>query len=287
VSAVVLLRAVPDPEASDPSASLLLDAASLVALGQALAWRNGGNGARLIGLAAGPPAWEPALREAIALGVDEVRRVWSAGFAAANDAVATAAALAGAMPADAALVFAGPPAGDHGSGALAGALAEVAGWPLLAEVTAVEARDGSVLARVKEKASRRRTYRVDGPAVLVAAQVPPPPLYPPLARRLAARNAAIAETTPTAGPTFGRLRTQLVDGAAGRFEVVGYGPARPRTRHLLQPDASANAGDRLRSLMGGGMAARGGSASALRSEGASVTKQLVDLLAKEGLLEQL
>ena len=279
MSAVVLLRAVPDPEASDPSASLLLDAASLVALGQALAWRNGGNGARLIGLAAGPPAWEPALREAIALGVDEVRRVWSAGFAAANDAVATAAALAGAMPADAALVFAGPPAGDHGSGALAGVLAEVLGWPLLAEVTAVEVRDGSVRARVKEKASRRRTYRVDGPAVLVAAQVPPPPLYPPLARRLAARNAAIAETTPTAG--------HLTDNAAGRLEVVGYGPARPRRRHLLQPEASANAGDRLRSLMGGGMAARAGGASALKSEGASVTKQLVDLLAKEGLLEQL
>ncbi len=55
MSGVVLLRAVPDPEATDPGASLLLDAASLVALGQALAWRKGVSGARLIGRGAGPP----------------------------------------------------------------------------------------------------------------------------------------------------------------------------------------------------------------------------------------
>ncbi len=276
MNAVVLLRAVPDPEApfDATDASWRLDPSSLVALGHALVWRKASPGARLIGLAAGPSSWEPALREALALGVDEARRVWSDAFAAANDVVSTAAALAAAVPDDAEAVFAGPPASDHGSGALAGALAQHLRRPLLSEVTSVEVSGGALVARVREKASRRRRYRVDAPAVLVAAQLPPPPLYPPLVRRLQARNAVIEETTPTVH----------ADNGAPRLEVLSYGPARPRTRHLLQPASSGNAADRLRSLMGGGMTSRAAASSTMKAEDSDVTKQLIDLLEKEGIL---
>ncbi len=274
-TAVVLLRAVLDREAPQAERHFLLDTASMVALGQALTWRKAIVGSRLIGLAAGPPEWETALREAIALGVDEMRRVWSAATSE-NDVVATARNLATGLPANADLVFAGPVASDNGSGALPGAIAPALGWPLLSEITAVEMRDGVVHAKVREKASRRTTYRIDGPAVLVAAQLPPPPLYPPLARRLQARNAVISETAPPEATTRSRV------------SIAGYGPARPRVRHLLQPQASANAGDRLRSLMGGGMAARSSAGSAMKADDdSSVAKQLVQLLAGEGLLEQL
>jgi electron transfer flavoprotein alpha/beta subunit len=271
---VVLVRAVADTEAPLGGADrrLILDPGSLVALGQALSWRAGVGDGRLAGLSAGPDSWDQPLREALALGLDEVRRVALDGDLY-TDVASTAAALAMAVPADLTAIFAGCSAADHGSGALPAALAALLDLPLVSEVTALRVEGGNVFAKVRAGGGRYVTYRVEEPAMFVAAALPPPPLYPPLASRLAAQRAAIG------------LCELPSDSArpAAQTRFLGFGPARPRTRHLLTPQASAPAGDRLSQLMAGGMSGR--TADKLAGSGADLARGLVDLLEREGLLD--
>jgi electron transfer flavoprotein alpha/beta subunit len=272
-TAYVLLRMAADAEAAPGSeAALLLDASSLVALGQALDLRKGDTELRLRGIAVGPETWDGGLREALALGLDEVTRVWSPGMIAA-DALATAAAIAPIVAPGALAVFCGAAATDHGSGVLGAILAELLGWPLLAEVIAAHSDTQRLLATVMVNAGLHRTYQVGAPTVFVAAALPPPPLYPPLARRLAARLAAIAELAPP---------DAVPKEAATRFEFLGYGPPRPRMRHLITPEASTNPGDRLRQLMSGG--AQRQSTGTATGDPAALARQLADLLAAQGLI---
>lgn len=267
MKAAVLLRAIPDPE-SPPGEKrpLLLDAPSLVALSQALDWRRSAAGT-LTGLALGPASWEAALREALALGLDEIERV--APFDDREpDLHWVAAALARALPDGTRLIFAGSAASDGGSGALPAALAGILDWPLLSDVTGVKQEVDGLQVDVRLGAARQRTYSVAAPAVLAAARVQPPSLYPPLARRFAASRASIEviECAPAEEP---------------RTELLGYGAARPRTKHLLRPDTRAKAGDRLSQLMSGGAQQRSG--SKIGGEVADLARRLADILERAGL----
>jgi electron transfer flavoprotein alpha/beta subunit len=266
---VVLLRAVEDREqAPGAPAHLLLDEPSMVALGQALHWRSS-SGGRLLGLSAGPAAWESVLRDSLALGLDDVTRV-AVDEGGEADVASTADAIASALPGDTRAVFAGCAATDHGSGTLAAALAGVLDWPLLTDVTAASGSAEALVAEVRAGAGRRRTYEVKGPAILAAAKGAPPPLYPPLARRFAAAKASIDVIQVELGSSEARL------------SFLGFGPARPRTRHLLKPDTGARAGDRLSQLMSGGAQQRSG--SKIGGEAPDLARQLADVLDKAGLL---
>jgi electron transfer flavoprotein alpha/beta subunit len=269
VTAVVLLRAVLDSEPSAPGRRLLLDAPSLAALALALGWRRRDAGT-LIGLAAGPEAWEPALRDGLALGLDTVTRVdMDSGGA---DVVSTATALAGAIPPGTRLVVAGAAASDHGSGALPGAVAGILDRPLLSEVTALSAAGDGLRVETKAGAGRFRVYEVEAPVVLVAAaRGGAQSLYPRLASRLAAARATI-ETVRPAGSGHG----------GSRLRVLGTGPGRPRTRRLLKPQAGASSGERLGQLMAAG--ARRGSGSRIEGEVAALARQLVEVLEGNGFL---
>lgn len=276
MKSVVLLRAVPDPELARGvwGDICCLDEPSFVALGQAFALRDISGGGMVTGIAMGPPEWDPALKDALALGLDSVVRTWADRLAEA-DIPETATSLAEVIPEDTDVVFAGSAATDHGSGVLPAALAELLGWRLLTEVIDVAPAGGGLVAQVRAGGGRRRQYLVPLPAILVMARLPAPPLYPRLARRLASRRGAIPQRTP--GPPV------PANGTAGRLELLGYGPARPLTRHLLRPSANARPAERLRQLMSGGMAGRGGKTLDAASEG-GVTRQLADILAQEGLL---
>ncbi|MBI5949427.1 MAG: hypothetical protein HY875_14910 [Chloroflexi bacterium] len=272
MKSVVLLRAVADPELAQGvwGDTCRLDEPSVVALSLALSLRRAAGG-QVHGVAVGPPEWDVALREARAMGVDGLTRAWWDDLAEAGIA-ATARVLAEAIPADAGVVFAGSAASDHGSGVLAAALAEVLGWPLLQDVTAIEAGEGHLLAQVRAGGGVRQVYRAPTPVVLVAARMPAPLFYPRLATRLAARRETVA------------ARAVAHEVAPGeRFELVGYGPARPLTRQLLKPSAAAKPSERLRQLMSGGMGGRGGKTLEAAPEG-GIARQLADLLAKEGLV---
>jgi electron transfer flavoprotein alpha/beta subunit len=265
MKAVVLLRATVDPEIE----TLALDGPSIAALCQALEWRKA-SGAHLSGLAAGPKAWEAPLRDALALGLDAAERVatpdgeWC-------DVAWTATALVAALPADTGLIFAGAHASDSGSGALPAALAGILDWPLVADVVRANDASGSLVVETAGGAGLRRTFRVSGPAVLVAAPLPPPPVYAPLARRLAAGRATIEVREPDAAALP----------APGRFSLLSYGPGRPRTKHLLKPSSAARPGDRISQLMAGGPQR---SSSRLSGDSADLARQLIDLLASSGLL---
>jgi electron transfer flavoprotein alpha/beta subunit len=274
----VLLRVIEDPElaAGVSRSTLRLDDSALVALGMALSLMRKDPGVRLAGVAAGPPSWDRSLQEALAAGLQSVTRVWSEGMNEA-DVPATAAALANGVDSDTDLVISGAASGDHGSGTLPGAVAELLGLPILADVAGLAAGPEGVVAQVRGEGGRRRRYRVPAKAMVVATRLPAPPIFPPLARRLTARKTHVPETTP--------VSTRLVTGAAGRISLIDYGPARPLTRHLIKPSASANPADRLRLLMSGGMSGRGG--QTLDSSGAGgggLAKQLAEILVKEGFL---
>jgi len=223
------------------------------------------------GVAIGPPEWDMPLRDAVSLGLDQVERLWGPSVAA-GDIVAHARLLAGKVSADARAVIAGGVATDHGSGLTPFALAELLGWPVIERTIAAGIEGADLVVRSLAGGGRRITYRMPGQAVLVAASGRALP-YPTVARKVAARKATIDVSVPAAGP-----------GTQASFEIEGYGPARPVTRHLLRPSTASGAGGRLRHLMAGGASPSGPARGAMAGD-ASVATQLADLLDREGMLD--
>ena len=111
--------------------------------------------------------------------------------------------------------------------------------------------------------------RTEAAIVVAAARMPAPAFYPRVADLIAARKTGIPCVS--------------VDGPkrdAPGIEVIGYGPAKPLTRHLLQPSAGANPAQRLKQLMSGGVTNRG--AKAMGGAGDEMARKLVELLVSEG-----
>ncbi|MBK6319882.1 MAG: hypothetical protein IPF51_14160 [Dehalococcoidia bacterium] len=86
MKAVVLLRAVFDASVGGGTyeGPYVLDGSSQAALGLARQWRSSAPGGRVAGVAIGPPEWEPALRNALVLGCDEVWRGWGDAMGGAD-----------------------------------------------------------------------------------------------------------------------------------------------------------------------------------------------------------
>jgi len=277
MNVTVLLRVIDDPElASGVSrGTLRLDDSTLVALSLALSLKPQMPGVQLFGIAAGPASWDPPLQETLAAGLASVARVWSSELAEA-DVPAAAAALATGGAGDSDAIICGSASSDHGSGTLPGAVAELLGLPILADVAALTVDHEGVVAQVRGEGGRRRSYRVPDRAMLVAARLPAPSIFPPLARRLAARKVHVPEAVPAS--------TTLIVGGPGRVSIIDYGPPRPLTRHLIKPSASAAPADRLRLLMSGGMAGRSGQTLGSGGTGGGLGKQLAEVLVKEGFV---
>ncbi len=269
MNGVVLLRAVADRESAADPAPLILDAPTVGALCQALEWRRSAGG-RLTGIAVGPVSWEGAIREALALGLDGVAQIVT-DEGQSHDVAWTAAALAASITPDTHVIFAGSAASDFGTGMLPAAVAGVLDWPLLADVVRATQVGGFLEAEVIAGPGKRRTYQTAVPAVLAGARLPPPPVYPPLARRLAAARASIDRRQPD----------EACLPSSERSIFIGYGPGRPRTKHLLRPSSAARPGDRLSQLMAGGPKRSG---SKLSGDAADLARQLADLLEEAGLL---
>jgi len=271
VKIAVLLRAINDPElaAGVSGTTWRLDDASLVALATALTLRYPGP-ATVTGVAVGPGEWDAPLREALALGLDEVVRCWSPELAA-GDIAAHGAALAAALPSDTVVVVAGGPASDSGSGVLPPLLAGLLDWPVAADVTSVRAAGNVLLVQARAPGGRRLALSCSLPVVIACARQPAPPLLAPVARRLAARRRPVPEVRPPAPAAS----------AQASYRFAGYGPARPLTRRLLKPDATASSGTRLRQLMSGGA---GGGAKKAALGGGDIATQVADFLAAEGFV---
>ena len=272
MSIIVLLRAVSDPELAGGirGSSYRLDGPSEDAIALGLSLRAC-SPAPMCGVAIGPPEWDMPLRDAVSLGLAEVERLWGPSIAA-GDVVAHARLLACEVSSNARTVIAGGGATDHGSGLIPFALAELLGWPVIERVIEAGIEGADLVVRSLTGGGRRTTYRMPGQAVLVAASGRALP-YPTVARKLAAQRAPVPVVTPPGAHA-----------AKPAFTLVGFGPARPVTRHLLRPSTTTGAGGRLRHLMAGGASSSGAARGTLAAD-ASVATQLADLLDREGLLD--
>jgi hypothetical protein len=149
------------------------------------------------------------------------------------------------------------------------ALAELLGLPAIEQVVGIGWGAGGPVIQVRASGGRRRTCALEERSVLVAARGGPAP-YPSVVQKLMARRACISVLAMPEG-----------GGGATALAFQGLGPARPVTRHLLRPSASANAAGRLRQLMAGGASATNDSRTLA---GAGLAGQLAELLTKEGFV---
>ncbi|GAB4531066.1 MAG: electron transfer flavoprotein subunit beta/FixA family protein [Anaerolineae bacterium] len=119
----------------------IINPADLNALELALRARDGNNAVEVIAVGLGPARLDDALREVIARGADWAVHISDPALAdLKTDAAGAARLIAAAVEkiGDVRLVMCGTAALDSGAGELPGRLAEALGWPMLAEVYAIE-----------------------------------------------------------------------------------------------------------------------------------------------------
>jgi electron transfer flavoprotein beta subunit len=190
-------------------------------------------------VAAGPPAIEPALSEAMALGVDVLRVDWPDAGSDADlaDAAPVAAALAEAMT-DADLVFCGDRSPWRGVGAVPAFLAHhLRAGQALGLVGLHFGEPGVVLAERRLDSGWTERLRVAAPAVLSVEAAGVRLRRAPLAGALHAARASV----PCVAPDLSR-------GAVSGVRVGAPRPHRPRTRVVVAPPGHTR--ERLLALTG-------------------------------------
>jgi electron transfer flavoprotein beta subunit len=143
----------------------VVNPADLNALELALCLKDGCPDAEVIGLGLGPARVDDALREALARGADRGVLISDPALAdLKTDAAGAARLMAAALHKidQVSLVICGAAALDSGAGELPGRLAEVLGWPLLADVRSLDEMSDARLGAT----SRAVKLEVDLPALL-------------------------------------------------------------------------------------------------------------------------
>ncbi len=204
-------------------------------------------------LTVGSPSADAALREALAVGVDRVERLWDASQPTPHP-VHTAMLLATALRTTSLpdLVLCGARSADQGSGQVPALLGEYLDWPVVTDVTHV-ARDGAV-ARVQCRLDRgaRAEVEVTLPCVLA--------LEPGVARLRHASLPGLLTAQRAAIPV--RDAADLGVTAAYRqipqptLEAVL--PPRPRPRAMRMPDSNQAPHERISQILSAGVASKSG-----------------------------
>jgi electron transfer flavoprotein beta subunit len=148
----------------------------LNALEMALRFKDENDDVEVIAVGLGPARSDDALREAIARGADHAVLISDPALADLKvDAAGAARLMAAAVEkiGDVSLVVCGATALDSGAGELPGRLAEVLGWPMLAEVQTIEEIEDNLL-RVSQSALRAETNL---PSLLTVPQDANEPRY--------------------------------------------------------------------------------------------------------------
>ncbi len=291
----VCVKYVPDPKtvevdpltgAIDGSRLLyIINPADAGALELALQMRGSGDTVQV--LTVGPPSAAAALREALAVGVDHVERLWDATRPTTHPvrtALLLAAALrsptstglptlGGAMPD---LVLCGARSTDYGSGQVPTLLAEYLDWPVVTDVTHVT-HDGAV-ARVQCRLERgaRAEVEVTLPCVLG--------LEPGIARLRHASLTGLMAAQRAAIPA--RDAVDLGVTAADRDVPVpsleAVLPPRPRPRAMRMPDSSQAPHERISQILSAGVARKSG--QILEGPPDQMAAAMIAFLRKRGLL---
>jgi electron transfer flavoprotein beta subunit len=154
----------------------IVNPADLNALEMALRFKGKNDNVQVIAVGLGPARSDDALREAIARGADHAVLISDPALAdLKTDAAGAARLMAAAVEkiGDVSLVVCGAVALDSGAGDLPGRLAEVLGWPMLAEVQTIDEIKDNLL-RVSRSALRVET---DMPSLLTVLQDTNEPRY--------------------------------------------------------------------------------------------------------------
>lgn len=222
---------------------------------------------------AGPEDAEKGLRSALALGGDDAVRVAldGGGFGGGVRAARLLGAAMAKAPPD--VVICGARSSDSGSSAVAAALAQVLGMPLVAGVVRLQAQGAELEIERRLDGGKHELLRARPPLVVSVEASLCQPRYPAL---LARRKADRAPITSFTAEALG------LAAAASGLQPAGLLPPRPRTAHLVAPAPDMGARERYRFILAGGPA-RSRTPSRLAGPALSVAEELLRFLQAQGV----
>jgi electron transfer flavoprotein beta subunit len=230
-----------------------LSRADACALEQALRLKGARADLEVVGVTMGSEAADDVPREAIGQGADEVLRLWDDALENA-DAHATALILAAAarrLGAD--LVLCGDHAADGATGQVAGQMAEMLGWPLVANIVRLEVTaEAEAVAEQRLERGVRQRVRCALPALFTLQEGAVQPRYPRLRNRLRAKSAVV----PTCGLDDLSLDAAAIRETKSRTAVLRVSPPKPTSKGIFTPDAELSPEERLAQILAGGFEQR-------------------------------
>lgn len=285
----VCLKYVPDPATIevDPltgaidSARMLhmLNPADGAALEMALRLKE--KGASVQALTVGPPKVEAVLREALAVGADDVLRLWDDHYEYTKPHI-TSLLLATAMRLSDLpdLVLFGSRSADRASGKVPALVAEHIDYPVATDITHFEVHQGNVLAQRRLPKGARAEVELILPAVLGLEASIAQLRYASLTGLMAAEQKTIP-VYDLAG--LGLSPNDLNFPAVTLREVL---PPRPRARVLFMPDCTLSPEERVAQIMSAGVASKSGQ---ILENGSpeEMADAIIDFLEEHGFLESI
>jgi Electron transfer flavoprotein, beta subunit len=284
----VCLARVPDPETIevDPLSGeingsrmlYILNPADAAALELALRLRRDGD--TLQALSVGDIEAEEVLREALAVGADQVLRLWEEGRTQTKPAV-TSLLLAAALRTEGLpdLIFCGGRSLGRGSGKLPALLGEYLDWPVVTDITRLEIQAAHIFFERRLARGGRSEGEVTMPAVLAIAAADDVRLrYASLPRLMQACRATIPVRHL---PDLGLSSLDLGFPAS---TVHAATPPRPRPRTIPIPTGDLAPDERVGLIMSAGVGRK--TTRLLDGEPDAMAEAIVDFLRDHGFLEQ-
>jgi electron transfer flavoprotein beta subunit len=283
----VCLSCLPDPETVevdplsgdiDVSRILhILNPADAVALEMALRMRSESDTVKA--LTVGPTEAEWILRDALAVGADEVLRIWEDGRTNTRPA-ATALLLAAALQTESLpdLLVCGARTLSHGSGKVPALIAEHLDWPVVTDILEFSVH----AARVHFQRRLARGARADGevtmPVVLGVEAGTVPLRYASLPSLMKAQRAAIpVRHLPDLG-----LSPLDLNFPSPTFLTTMPPYARPR--EMFMPDSTLPAHERVAQIMSAGIVQKSG--RIVEGSPEEMADTIIAFLSEHGILDQ-
>jgi electron transfer flavoprotein beta subunit len=254
----------------------ILNPADAAALETALRLRREGD--TVLALTVGDTQAEAALRDAIAVGADEVVRLWEDGRAATRPAV-TSLLLATALRAQGLpdLVLCGARSLAHGSGKVPALIAEYLDWPVVTDIIAFSLDAGR--ARFQRRLARgaRSEGEVSLPAVIAVEPGVAPLRYAGLPGLMKAKRAAIPVLHL---PDLGLSPMDLNFPSA---TVRAAMPTYARPREIFIPDSNLAPHERVAQILSAGVAQKTG--RIVEGSAEDMADAIIAFLRDRGFLE--
>lgn len=258
---VVCLSRLPDPttvevnpltgEVDASRLLYILNPADAAALEMVLRLRAPGD--TILALTVGPPEAETVLRDALAVGVDTVLRLWEEGRTATRPA-ATALLLATALRTEQLpdVVVCGARTLAGGSGKVPALVAEYLDWPVVTDILAFGFHDARVSFQRRLARGARSEGEVTLPAVLAVEAGSVSLRYAALPDLIKARRARIPVRH------LGDLGLSPVDLNFPSATVQAAMPPYRRPREIFIPDSALPADERVAQVLSAGVAQKSG-----------------------------